>query len=61
MTENIEQSGNDEPVENYQGLFAIGITFIGVGAALMSTNPGMVALLVMGIIFMAISFNKRKK
>jgi hypothetical protein len=61
MDENEEQDSKEEPGTNYQVLFVLGITFLGVGAALMVTNPGMVGLMVMGIIFMAVGLANRDK
>jgi hypothetical protein len=61
MTENEEFNEVSESKPIYEGLFAIGITFIGAGAGLMTTNIAMSGLLVLGIIFMIISIANRSK
>ena len=45
----------------YEGLFIVGITLIGAGAGLMTTNIAMSGLLVLGVIFMMVSIANRDK
>ncbi|MHA2002812.1 MAG: hypothetical protein ACXABV_03965 [Candidatus Thorarchaeota archaeon] len=47
---------------NYQGLFVIGIAFVGAGTALMvAVGPAMLGLTAMGFIFMTIGLANRNK
>ena len=61
MSENEDQENNTNSGSSYQGLFVMGIIFIGVGAALMVTNPAMMSLMIVGIVFMVIGLGNRGK
>lgn len=53
----------EQPERNtsYAGLFVIGISFMGAGAAFMTTNTAMIGLFAVGIAFMIIGLANRDK